>query len=169
MAGLGGGACLRGGGIGRWEGLRPRPVSPGLVHSGLPVSASGPLPGHDHRRCGVISSGSASSRLLAFDTGVQFHPGWLKSRAVPDVAALAGFGNAWTEGEVAVQPGTQVQRVRFDESSTKFGAGGGFGVRIYGGNRWGVRPELCLVPFFTEGNGLTMIRFTIGLFLHSVR
>lgn len=86
---------------------------------------------------GVISSGMASGRLVAFDSGVQFHLGLLKSRSVPYAAALIGFGHASAEGDVAVQYGTQVQRMRFDESSTEFGAGGGFGVRIYGGSRWG--------------------------------
>lgn len=125
IAGFGGGAYLRSGGIGEWKGaggggfglaLHPRAwfaadfLSIPMGHFSATITDT----------AGVISSGSASGRLLAFDTGVQFQLGLLKSRAVPSVAALAGFGNASAEGEIVVQTGTQVQRIRLDESSTEF-------------------------------------------------
>lgn len=171
IAGFGGGAYLRGGGTGEGKGfggggfglaMHPR----AWFTADVSYTPIGSISGTITDVSGVISSGSASGRLVAFDSGVQFHLGRLKSRSVPYAAALIGFGHASAEGDVAVQYGTQVQRMRFDESSTEFGAGGGFGVRIYGGSRWGIRPEIRVVRYFTEGNDLTTFRFSVGLFVH---
>lgn len=114
---------------------------------------------------GVIASGSASGRLVAFEGGTQFNLGSLQSRAVPYAAAHFGLGHASGEGEVIVRYGSLMERTRFDESSTAFSAGGGFGVRIYAGDRWGIRPEFRIMRYFTDGNDLTSFRFGIGLFV----
>lgn len=116
---------------------------------------------------GSVIGGSASGRLLAFDGGVQFNLGPLQSRAVPYISGNFGFGHASAEGNVRVQQGAQVMQMSYDASSTDFSAGGGFGVRHYAGGRWGLRPEIRLARHVSEGQDLTAVRFTLGLFFPS--
>lgn len=114
---------------------------------------------------GAVTTASASGRLVAFEGGTQFNLASLQSRAVPYAAAHVGFGHGSGEGEVTVRYGSLIERTRFDESSTAFSAGGGFGVRIYAGQRWGIRPEFRIMRYFTDGEDLTSFRFGIGLFV----
>jgi hypothetical protein len=101
-----------------------------------------------------------SSKLYTFEGGLNIHLGPPDSRAVPYLTGGGGIGRASYK---ASRTGSDMS-VSMSGSETGGLAGGGFGVRLYLGRNWGIKPEVRVQRTFFEGEDLTLLRFAVGVF-----
>lgn len=169
VTGFGGGVHARAGGQGSTKGLGGGGLTVAAHRSIWVVGEFGYIPLGSFSVAalelpGGIVTGSASGRLYAFDGGLHFSIPAGGSKAAPYVAIGAGVGRFSGSGQLSVGIGSQRSVISFDESETNLGVGGGFGLRYWASDKWGFRPEVRISRYFAEGGGVTVVRFTFGVF-----
>jgi len=113
---------------------------------------------------GTIVRADVSARLVDFGGGVHISIPTGNEKVVPYAVGGVGVSRSSASGSVTAQVPGRTTTISFDESSTDFGVNGGFGLRFYVKDNWGFRPEFKIARYFVEGGGITVARFTAGVF-----
>ncbi|MCS7044495.1 MAG: hypothetical protein NZR01_17050 [Bryobacteraceae bacterium] len=113
---------------------------------------------------GAVSRRTTRTSAFSFDNGIELNLGSMRGRAVPFVLAHCVIVGTSVHSDVTTSGTPGPSRDVVDVVGTNFGLGGGFGVRIFAGNRWGLKPEFRAVYYPFVPQLVVTGRFSLGVF-----
>lgn len=105
-------------------------------------------------------SASGSSALFGFGGGVDYSFRDVEAKVRPYVAGVVGLDHS-SASVSATSAATGALSFSLDTNSVYYGGGGG--IRLFLGQKWGLKPEVRYQRSVDTGNG---ILFTLGFFYH---